>query len=105
MQQFPKCKAVANTYRFDHNGIQYYGTLFLENQLYVSPEYNTNSIVDKVGSGDCFMAALIYGMIHQLPAQQVIDLAGAAAFQKLFIKSDSINKTIDEIKAFIENYE
>lgn len=97
--QFPKCKSIANTYRFDEDGIQYYGTLYSEDVMYVSPEHKGKSVVDKVGSGDCFMAGLIYGHLHQLPAQQVIDLASAASFQKLFIKGDSINKTIEEIQS------
>ncbi len=100
MKQFSKCKAVANTFRFDHNDICYYGTLFSEDQLYVSQAYKTKAAIDKVGSGDCFMAGLVYGMSKQLPSQDVIDLAASAAFQKLFIKSDSIDKTLEEIKTF-----
>jgi 2-dehydro-3-deoxygluconokinase len=105
IEQYPKCKVVANTFRFDHNNILYYGTLFSEDQLYISSEYKTKTVIDKVGSGDCFMAGLIYGMIKQLSFQKTIDLAASAAFKKLFIKSDSINKTLEEIKSFIKNYE
>jgi 2-dehydro-3-deoxygluconokinase len=105
IKQFTKCKAVANTFRFDHNEINYYGTLFSEDKLYVSSEYKTKNAIDKVGSGDCFMGGLIYGMVNQLPSQQVIDLAAAAAFQKLFIKGDSTDKTLEEIKTFVKNYE
>ena len=45
----------------------------------VSPTFNTQQIVDKVGSGDCFMAGLIYGMIHKHQPADIISFAAAAA--------------------------
>ena len=99
MSKFPKCRAVANTFRFDAtNDVKYYTTLYTNNQLYQSHEYETGSIVDKVGSGDCFMAGLIYGFYHAVAPQETLDFATAAAFEKLFVKGDAINKTAEEIK-------
>lgn len=105
IKQFSKCKVVANTFRFDKNEIEYYATLFSNNNLYVSSTYKTNAAIDKVGSGDCFMAGLIYGLNNHLPFQQVINFATAAAFQKLFVKGDCINKTVEEIKSFIQHHD
>ncbi len=104
IEQFPKCKVVANTFRFDKTGIEYYATFFSNNNFYTSSTYKTNAAIDKVGSGDCFMAGLIYGLNNHLPFQQVINFATAAAFQKLFVKGDCINKTVEEIKSFIQQY-
>jgi len=104
-KRFPKCKQVANTFRFDRdNGLQYFATLFKHNHLYVSSEHNTNSVVDKVGSGDCFMAGLIFGNYKKLPSQEIIDFAAAAAFNKLFIKGDATTSTVEEIKKGYHNY-
>ena len=63
MRRFPKCRAVANTFRFDgeQNHIRYYTTLYTNNQLYASPEFACTGVRDRSGSGDCFMAGLIYG--------------------------------------------
>jgi len=99
MEQFPKCNAVANTFRFDAtNDIKYYTTLYIDNQLYNSGEYETGHVVDKVGSGDCFMAGLIYGFYNRHEADEILEFATAAAFEKLFIKGDATTRTVAEIK-------
>jgi 2-dehydro-3-deoxygluconokinase len=56
-----------------------------------------------VGSGDCLMAGLIYGLINDRPLQVTLDFATAAAYNKLFIKGDTTNQTVNEIKATIKN--
>jgi len=97
--QYPKCKAVANTFRFDSSDdINYYTSLYLSNQFFNSKEYNTNGVIDKVGSGDCFMAGLIYGFYNNLEPQETLDFATAAAFEKLFVNGDATDKTVEEIK-------
>ena len=67
--RFPKCKVVANTFRFDgnENHILYYTTLYVDGQLYASPEFTCKGVVDRSGSGDCFMGGLIYGLSKSLP--------------------------------------
>lgn len=101
-QQFPKVKTVANTFRFDRNeGILYYTALFTD-KLFVSAEYSADKVLDKVGSGDCFMGGLIYGLSNEHPPQQTLDFATAAAYNKLFIKGDTTNQTVNEIAATIK---
>lgn len=105
MKQYPKCTAVANTFRFDvEKGIRYYTTLYTEGQLNVSTEYTAAAIVDKVGSGDCYMAGLIYGFYNELPAAEVLEFATAAAFSKLFVESDATNIKADEVKEKVKSY-
>ena len=104
---FPKVGIVANTFRFDKGvgGIQYYTTLWSDKKLYQSTEYTADKIVDKVGSGDCFMAGLIYGTYKGVSLQDTLEFATAAAFQKLFITSDATDQKADEIEKFIQTYE
>jgi 2-dehydro-3-deoxygluconokinase len=104
-QQYPECSRVANTFRFDAgtNGVSYYTTLFESGRLYVSHEYNTDHVVDKVGSGDCFMAGLIYGYHHQHAPQQILEFATAAAFEKLFITGDATDRTVAQVNQAIKN--
>lgn len=98
VKQYPKCKAVANTFRFDGKGeIDYYAALYTGAEFYSSNEYSSSHIVNKVGSGDCFLAGLIYGFYNNLGPEQTLEFAAAAAFEKLFIESDVTNKTVQEI--------
>lgn len=96
---FPKCKAVANTFRFDRGkGIHYYATLQQAKEFVVSKEFESKQIVDKVGSGDCFMAGLIYGRLNNWLPQSTIDFAAAAAVGKLHEKGDATQQQVETIK-------
>ncbi|MEO6150694.1 MAG: sugar kinase [Mucilaginibacter sp.] len=98
MAQYPKCKTVANTFRFDaKDDITYYTALYTGDKFYSSHEYQTDKIVDKVGSGDCFMAGLIYGFYNGWDPAEILEFATAAAFQKLFIESDATTQTVEDI--------
>lgn len=98
IKQYPKCKAVANTFRFDaKKEISYYAALYTGDDFYSSDEYCSSEIINKVGSGDCFMAGLIYGFYNDFDPQQTLEFATAAAFEKLFIESDTTNIPATEI--------
>lgn len=96
---FPNVKAIANTFRFDAfaEGIEYYSTLYTENGLVVSREFSTKKVIDKVGSGDCFMAGLIYGFYNKKTDDEIINFAAAAAFGKLNEKGDATRQTVDDV--------
>ena len=99
IEQYPKCKAVANTFRFDSSAdINYYTTLYTNGEFYNSKEYETTQVTDKVGSGDCFMAGIIYGFYNSADPVEILEFATAAAFEQLFVKSDATDKTITDIK-------
>jgi 2-dehydro-3-deoxygluconokinase len=105
--RFPKCNWVANTFRFDAeaDNIRYYAAINTNTEQAVSPLFTTNSIVDKVGSGDCFMAGLIYGLKSQHSLEDVIAFAAAAAFAKLHEKGDSTKNTVESIQQIKVKFE
>ena len=106
MHRFPKCKTVAQTFRFDKdNGIRYYATLNNDNQQYTSAEYSVETIQDKVGSGDCFMAGLIYGLYNQQSLQYTVDFAAATAVGKMNELGDSTNQTIHAVEQIMNRHE
>ena len=99
--QNPSCKVVANTFRFtpEGQGVDYFATLDTRTEQAVAVSFQANSVVDKVGSGDCFMAGLIYGLHNGLAHQETINYAASAAFGKLQELGDSTKQTIDQIKS------
>lgn len=105
-ERFPQCKTIANTFRFDQeNGIRYYTTLYSQGNFTVSNEYGSEFILDKVGSGDCFMAGLIYGLIQHHTAKETLRFATAAAFNKLFIPSDCTTATVAQVNETAAQYD
>ncbi|WP_442795392.1 PfkB family carbohydrate kinase [Pelobium manganitolerans] len=98
--RFPKVKSVANTFRFDSdtNDLHYYTSLFTNGQSFHSPEFSCAGVVDRSGSGDCFMAGLIYGFYNQNPPQDIIDYATAAAFGKLQEQGDATGQDVLTVK-------
>lgn len=95
--KYPKCKIVGNTFRFDNPDFFYYATLHNRKNIFVSSEYDTKNATEKVGSGDCFMAGLIYGLLNTFDEQSALDFATAAAFSKQFVKGDTTDKTVEDI--------
>jgi 2-dehydro-3-deoxygluconokinase len=105
MGDYSKCKTVANTFRFEKgDGVKYYASIYDGAEQFVSIERSAASIVDKIGSGDTFMAGLIYGKRNGFSSQEIIDFAAAAAFNKLFIKGDATTATVEDIMKGFKNY-
>lgn len=96
ISMFPKCKTVANTFRFDGdaNNLLYYTTLFTNNEPFISPEFTCQGVADRSGSGDCFMAGLIYGLYNRHAPQDVLNYATAAAFGKLQEHGDATGQDV-----------
>jgi 2-dehydro-3-deoxygluconokinase len=102
-EKYTRCKRVAFTFRFSkaatHN--QYYAFYYNAGEVSISREYDTNDVVDRVGSGDCFMAGLIHAQLHGLDDQQIISFAAAAAYSKFFVKGDFNTTAADDILKLI----
>lgn len=96
MEKFPQCQTVANTFRFDTDAsnLLYYTSLFTNGRQYNSPEYRASTVIDRSGSGDCYMAGLIYGLHQRHEPQDIVNFATAAAFGKLQEQGDTTDNDI-----------
>lgn len=95
-KQFPNVEQIANTFRFTKGDeVNYFATLYSEGKLFISEQYYSDRILERVGSGDSFMAALIHGSIKENSIQKILDDAVKVAFKKLFVEGDTINETIN----------
>lgn len=103
-KKFPRAKKIITTLRgsisASHN--TWAGVLYNGSTLFKSNEYQITHIVDRVGGGDSFMGALIYGLIHYpKDDQKALDYAVAASCLKHTIKGDANLVTIPEIEKLI----
>lgn len=87
---FPTCQSVANTFRFmdspNHN--LFYGTYHTRSAHTHSSIKETNDVIDRIGSGDAFMAGLIHAIRLNKSPQEIVDIAVSAGFEKLFVEGD-----------------
>jgi 2-dehydro-3-deoxygluconokinase len=76
--------------------------LYDGSKMFKSGQYEITHIVDRVGGGDSFMGALIYGLInYPNNDQKALDFAVAASCLKHTIKGDVNLVTIPEIENLI----
>lgn len=89
-EAYPNCEHVANTYRFMDNPSHnlFYGTYHTRNDNFISDIKETNDVLDRIGSGDAFMAGLIDAIVENNTGQEIVDQATSAGFKKLFVKGD-----------------
>lgn len=101
MEALPNIKAIASTHResisSSHNSIS--GMLWNGKELLHSIKYKLTHIVDRVGSGDAFMAGLIYGWLNQKKDSDTFEFAIAACALKHSIEGDVNLATVAEVEA------
>lgn len=103
MTRFPRCKMMAVTLRgavnANHNTWQ--GVIFDGKYLYESKRYDITDIVDRVGGGDSFMGAFIFGLNHYRDNQQALEFAVAASCLKHTIHGDFNYATVSEVENLV----
>jgi len=68
-------------------------------KLYTTREYDLTHIVDRVGTGDAYMAGLIYGWLQDKTDQDTLEFAIAACALKHSIPGDVNLVTVSEVEA------
>ena len=92
---YPKAKCVAYTFRLEK---EYYGLMHQDNQVYISKIHPAENVINTVGSGDCFMAGLIYGTEQKYKPAELINFAAAAGIGKQYELGDATTQTVAQIK-------
>lgn len=93
-KKFNNIQTVALTFRMAEH---YWGLLCRQNQFVSSKKFSPLVLKDRVGSGDCFMAGLIYGLSNKHESEQIINFAAAAAVGKLAEEGDSTKQSVEQI--------
>lgn len=100
--RYARAKVFAYTYRLEND---YWALIKTEDGFARSSHFRTGHAIDRVGSGDCFMAGLIYGMTQQWAAGAIVDFAASAAVGKLAEKGDATRQTVADILQRLSNHE
>ncbi|MCX8473885.1 MAG: PfkB family carbohydrate kinase [Sediminibacterium sp.] len=87
IQKFPNIKNVAYTFRLEQ---YYFAILYMNNKFEVSTVYNRIQTSDSVGSGDSFMAALLYGIYKNLSSKKIAELCCQIVLEKLSKEGDFV---------------
>ncbi len=106
-RDFPGCTHVAFTFRLEDldNTISYQGYLNTRNSgRHHSPVYKIGRISDRVGSGDCFMAGLINGLLCGYGTHRTVESCTAAAVAKLGEHGDFTRRSLADIDRFIQSH-
>ncbi|MGC7873736.1 PfkB family carbohydrate kinase [Desulfosporosinus sp. SYSU MS00001] len=96
-------KQVLNTLRKSQSANRHLlsAWLFDGSTLYTAPEY-TLEIVDRIGGGDAFFGALIYGQLSNYGPQKSLDFAVAASVLKHTIPGDVNLVTLGEVESLLQ---
>ncbi len=98
-QQYPQATSFAYTFRLEK---EYWAVLQHGAEMAISTQFPMGEVVDRVGSGDCFMGGLIYGLYHHHLPEDIINFAAAAAVGKLQEKGDTTNQTVEDVKNILK---
>lgn len=103
LEEFPGMSTIAITLResrsADTNG--WSACMRDKNGFYLSRQYEITDIVDRVGGGDSFASALIYGLNAYEDRQQSLEFAVAASCLKHSISGDFNRVTVPEAEALM----
>jgi len=79
MEMYPGIELVATTLRDAKTGLlnDWQTAMLYKGNFYVSRKYENLEIMDRIGGGDSFSSALVYGCIANKEPQEMIDFAAA----------------------------
>ena len=109
MQGYAKdygCKLVATTRReaispTRHN---FNSKIFFEGKFYEEEPYNNIEVIDRIGSGDAYLAGVLYGLIKTGDIQQALEIGNASSAVKNTVIGDMAASSIDEIMSVIKSH-
>jgi len=100
LEAFPNMETIAITLRESHSADRngWLACLRDENGFMLSRRYEITDIIDRVGGGDSFASALIYGLNAYTDRQQSLEFAVAASCLKHSISGDFNRVSVAEVE-------
>lgn len=101
------CRMVATTRRevispTRHN---FSSKIFFENKFFEEEPYNGIEVIDRIGSGDAYLAGVMYGMIKHSNIRRALEIGNALSAVKNTVNGDMSASSIDEIEGVIHAHQ
>lgn len=98
------CKLVATTQRVvksptRHN---FSSKVYYDGQFYEEKPYENIEVVDRIGSGDAYVAGMLYGLIQHSDVRRAVQIGNAMAAVKNTVNGDMCASSIGEIEGIIK---
>ena len=100
------CKLVATTRRevispMRHN---FNSKIFYGGKFYEEKPYNNIEVIDRIGSGDAYLAGVLYGLIKTGDITSALEIGNATSAVKNTVVGDMSASSIDEILSVIKSH-
>ena len=98
------CKIVATTRRevvspTKHN---FGSRIYYDGKFYEEPHYNNIEVIDRVGSGDAYVAGVLYGILSGGSIEDAMSYGNALSAIKNTVSGDMSISSIDEVDTIIQ---
>lgn len=100
------CRLVATTRRevvspTRHN---FNSKILYDGEFYEEEPYKEIEVIDRIGSGDAYLAGVLYGMVKHDNIQRALEIGNALSAVKNTVLGDMSASSIDEIESIIKSH-
>ncbi len=100
------CKIVATTRRdvvspTRHN---FGSRIYYEGKFYEEPHYMNIEVIDRIGSGDAYVAGVLYGILAEDNIERAMSFGNALSAVKNTVPGDMSASSLDEIESIIKSH-
>lgn len=100
------CKIVATTRRdvvspTRHN---FGSRIYYNGQFYEEPHYMNIEVIDRIGSGDAYVAGVLYGILAEDDIERAMSFGNALSAVKNTVPGDMSASSLDEIESIIKSH-
>ncbi len=101
------CRMIATTRRevvspTKHN---FSSKIFFNGEFYEEEPYNSIEVIDRIGSGDAYLAGVMYGLIKHSDIRRALEIGNALSAVKNTVNGDMSASSIDEIEGVIKSHQ
>lgn len=101
------CKMVATTRRevvspMRHN---FNSKIYYDGKFYEEQPYNDIEVIDRIGSGDAYLAGVMYGVIKYADMQKALEIGNALSAVKNTVIGDMSASSIEEIMGVVKSHQ